>query len=109
MKLSRRSLLSSGALLVPVAGLGPAIAAADGFRPPSCGGRHDDSVRGYGDLVKDPRKFLDLPRGFQYRILSADNEPMKSGGVVPSLHDGMAAFAGAHGQTALVRNHEINL
>ena len=63
---------------------------------------------GYGDLVKDPKKFLDLPHGFQYRILSAENEPMKTGGVVPSLHDGMAAFAGAHGQTALVRNHEVN-
>jgi uncharacterized protein len=110
MKLSRRFLLSSGAMLVPVAGLGPTIAAADGFRPPSpADGRRGDSCRGYGDLVKDPRKFLDLPHGFRYRIFSAENEPMKTGGIVPSLHDGMAAFAGAHGQTALVRNHEINL
>ena len=107
MKLSRRSLLSSGAVLVPVAGLGPTVAAANGFRPPLPGGR--DEFRGYSELVKDPRKFLDLPRGFQYRILSAENEPMKSGGVVPSAHDGMAAFVGPNGQTALVRNHEINL
>lgn len=107
MKLSRRSLLSSGAVLVPVAGLGPAVAAADGFRAPSDGPRND--VRGYGELVKDPKKFLDLPRGFQYRVLSAEGEPMKTGGVVPSLHDGMAAFAAPHGQTALVRNHEVNL
>jgi secreted PhoX family phosphatase len=107
MKLSRRSLLSSGAVLVPVAGLGPTIAAADGYRPPS-GGRHDDSFRGYGDLVKDAKRFLDLPRGFQYRILSAENEPMKTGGVVPSLHDGMAAFAAPSGHAALVRNHEVH-
>src|SRR6478735_8205885 len=80
MKLSRRSLLSSGAVLVPVAGLGPTVAAANGFRPPPPGGR--DDFRGYSELVKDPKKFLDLPRGFQYRILSAENEPMKSGGVV---------------------------
>jgi len=109
MKVSRRSLLSSGAVLVPVAGLGPTVAAADSFRPPASGPR-DDAFRGYGDLVKDPKKFLDLPRGFQYRILSAENEPLKAGGgVVPSAHDGMVAFAGPNGQTALVRNHEINL
>jgi secreted PhoX family phosphatase len=100
-------LLSSGAVLVPVAGLGPTVAAANGFRPPLPGPR--DGFRGYGDLASDPRRFLDLPRGFQYRILSAENEPMKTGGVVPSAHDGMAAFAGASGQVALVRNHEINL
>jgi len=107
MKLSRRSLLSSGAVLVPMVGLGPTVAAANGFRPPLPRGR--DDFRGYGELVKDPRKFLDLPRGFQYRIFSAENEPLKSGGVVPSAHDGMAAFVGPNGQTALVRNHEINL
>ena len=33
---------------------------------------------------------------------------MKSGGVVPSLHDGMAAFAAPNGHTVLVRNHELN-
>ena len=33
---------------------------------------------------------------------------MKSGGVVPSLHDGMAAFAAPNGGTVLVRNHELN-
>jgi uncharacterized protein len=58
--------------------------------------------------VKDPRGFLDLPRGFRYRIFSAENERMKSGGIVPSLHDGMAAFPGPHGYTALVRNHEVH-
>ncbi|HEY3517585.1 MAG TPA: alkaline phosphatase PhoX [Gammaproteobacteria bacterium] len=104
MKFSRRSLLSSGAVLVPVAGLGPTVAAAQAFRPAPV-----TAFRGYGELVKDPKGFLDLPRGFQYRILSAENEPMKTGGVVPSAHDGMAAFAGTNAQVALVRNHEINL
>jgi secreted PhoX family phosphatase len=42
-------------------------------------------------------------------MLSAESEPMKSGGKVPSLHDGMAAFAAPNGQTALVRNHEVNV
>jgi secreted PhoX family phosphatase len=107
MKLSRRSLLlSSSAALVPVGGLGSAVAAADGFRRP--GYRDDCFFHGYGDLVKDPKKFLDLPKGFRYRIFSAEKEPMKSGGVVPSLHNGMAAFAAPNGQVALVRNHEVN-
>ena len=34
---------------------------------------------------------------------------MKAGGLVPSLHDGMAAFAAPNGHTVLVRNHEVNL
>ena len=68
MKLSRRSLLSSGAAIVPVAGLGPAIAAAEGFRSPSSGPDDDRSFHGYGELVKDPRKLLDLPHGFKYRF-----------------------------------------
>src|SRR5688572_21566218 len=108
MKLSRRSLLSSGAAIVPVAGLGPAIAAADGFRSPRPGSGSNDSFHGYGELARDPKGFIDLPPGFKYRILSAANEPLKSGGLVPSLHDGMAAFAAPNGHTVLVRNHELN-
>jgi secreted PhoX family phosphatase len=100
MKVSRRSLLGSGAAIVPIAGLGSAVAAADGFHSPGSGHGDDRSFRGYGELSKDPRKLLDLPRGFKYRILSAANEPMKSGGVVPSLHDGMAAFAAPNGGTS---------
>ena len=110
MRVSRRSLLSGGAAILPVAGFGPAIAAAEGFRSPHPGhGGDGRSFHGYGDLVKDPRHFIDLPRGFQYRIFSAAHEPMKSGGVVPSAHDGMAAFAAPNGGTVLVRNHEVNL
>jgi secreted PhoX family phosphatase len=109
MKLSRRSILLSGGALVPVAGLGATVAAAEGYRRPRPGHRDDCSFHGYGELVKDAKGFLDLPKGFRYRILSAENEPMKTGGVVPSLHDGMAAFAAGHGQTVLVRNHEVNL
>jgi uncharacterized protein len=108
MKLSRRSLLfSSSAVLAPVAGLGSTVASADGYERP--GQRDESGFRGYGQLVKDPKGFLDLPRGFRYRILSAANEPMKTGGVVPSLHDGMAAFAASNGHTVLVRNHEVNV
>ena len=108
MRVSRRSVLfSSTAALTPMAGLGSTVAAAEGFKRPRQG--DDFPFHGYGELVKDPKGFLDLPRGFRYRMLSAGNEPLKSGGIVPMLHDGMAAFAGPNGLTALVRNHEINL
>ncbi len=57
MKLSRRSLLSSSAAIVPVAGLGPAIAAADGFRSSRHGDSADRSFHGYGELASDPKGF----------------------------------------------------
>ncbi|MFF0384888.1 alkaline phosphatase PhoX [Streptomyces sp. NPDC004286] len=62
---------------------------------------------GYGPLVPDPDGLLDLPKGFRYRVLSREGDPLRSGeGPVPSNHDGMAAFAGRDGRTHLVRNHE---
>ncbi|MEU3512727.1 alkaline phosphatase PhoX [Streptomyces longwoodensis] len=66
---------------------------------------------GYGPLVPDPDGLLDLPRGFRYRVLSREGDPLRSGeGPVPSHHDGMAAFAGRYGRgrggVHLVRNHE---
>ncbi|MEV7425070.1 MULTISPECIES: alkaline phosphatase PhoX [unclassified Streptomyces] len=62
---------------------------------------------GYGPLVTDPDGLLDLPRGFRYKVLSREGDPLLSGeGRVPSNHDGMAAFAGRRGRVHLVRNHE---
>jgi secreted PhoX family phosphatase len=62
---------------------------------------------GYGPLVPDPDGLLDLPRGFSYKVLSREGEPLLSGeGRVPGNHDGMAAFAGRRGRIHLVRNHE---
>ncbi|GAB2933304.1 MULTISPECIES: alkaline phosphatase PhoX [unclassified Streptomyces] len=62
---------------------------------------------GYGPLVPDPDGLLDLPKGFRYRVLSREGEPMRSGeGPVPSNHDGMAALRGRNGRIHLVRNHE---
>ncbi|BCK67824.1 hypothetical protein Srufu_017770 [Streptomyces libani subsp. rufus] len=63
--------------------------------------------RGYGPLVPDPDGLLDLPRGFRYRVLSREGDPLHSGeGKVPSNCDGMSAFPGRSGGTHLVRNHE---
>ncbi|MFF9773488.1 PhoX family protein [Streptomyces sp. NPDC013978] len=62
---------------------------------------------GYGPLIPDPNGLLDLPKGFRYRVLSREGDPLRSGeGPVPSNHDGMSALAGRHGRVHLVRNHE---
>ncbi|WP_180686746.1 alkaline phosphatase PhoX [Streptomyces gossypiisoli] len=62
---------------------------------------------GYGPLVPDPKGLLDLPKGFSYRVLSREGDPLRSGeGLVPSHHDGMTALPGHHGRVHLVRNHE---
>lgn len=63
---------------------------------------------GYGDLVSDPGGVIDLPPGFQYRIISEEGSALSSGGTVPGDHDGMAAFQGpSKGTAVLVRNHEL--
>lgn len=61
----------------------------------------------YGSLQTDPLGVLDLPAGFSYVRLSETGQPMSDGYIVPGGHDGMGAFAGANGNTILVRNHEL--
>ncbi|UYZ22569.1 alkaline phosphatase PhoX [Mesobacillus jeotgali] len=63
---------------------------------------------GYGDLVPDPNGILDLPRGFQYKIISREGDLMTDGTKIPGAFDGMAAFDGPNNTTILVRNHELS-
>jgi secreted PhoX family phosphatase len=63
---------------------------------------------GYGPLLPDPNKILDLPKGFSYKVISRTGERMDDGLLVPGMHDGMAAFPGLNGKTILVRNHELS-
>ena len=60
----------------------------------------------FGELKPDPQGILDLPPGFQYRILSPLGAIMDDGVAVPNYHDGMATFPGTGNTTILVRNHE---
>jgi secreted PhoX family phosphatase len=62
---------------------------------------------GYGDLVPDRGGLIDLPRGFQYRVISEQGTTLSNGAPVPGDHDGMAAFRGSGDTTILVRNHEL--
>ncbi|MCG7527858.1 PhoX family protein [Streptomyces sp. OfavH-34-F] len=98
---SRRSVLAtSGAAAVSIAFTG---AFTELFAGSSAAIGHG----GYGPLVPDPDGLLDLPKGFRYRVLSREGDPLRSGeGRVPSHCDGMAAFTGRGGRVRLVRNHE---
>ncbi len=68
----------------------------------------DPAGVGYGDLVHDPRRLIDLPRGFSYSVVSTVGDDMDDGLIVPGGADGMATFEGPDGLTVLVRNHELN-
>ncbi len=57
-------------------------------------------------LKTDENGYLDLPEGFQYRIISKMGNPMSDGFLVPGRADGMGAFEGANGRVLVVRNHE---
>jgi secreted PhoX family phosphatase len=99
--LSRRRFLgASGGAVAALAFLGPSRAFAASAAGP------------FGDLTPDPGGLLDLPAGFQYRVLSAEGAPTMrnkatTGMPVPGDHDGMAAFQGPGNTTVLVRNHEL--
>ena len=66
-------------------------------------------VSGYGPLVPDPARLLDLPSGFSYQIVSREGAPMSDGLVTPAAFDAMACFPvrGSRQRVALVRNHEM--
>lgn len=73
-----------------------------------------DPALGFGPLIEDPRKVVDLPAGFSYSIFSRTGEVMDDGLSVPGKHDAMGAFpyirpdgSADPDRTVLIRNHEI--
>jgi secreted PhoX family phosphatase len=63
----------------------------------------------FGPLLEDPKKILNLPKGFTYKVLSKLGDPMTDGYKTPGKPDGMAAFEGPDGEVILIRNHELSL
>ncbi|MDY7106521.1 MAG: DUF839 domain-containing protein [Actinomycetota bacterium] len=72
---------------------------------------------GYGPLVADPAGILDLPAGFQYKILAkgstlydgSGRSTYDDGQPFAGYADGAASFAIAGNRTALVTNHEVRI
>jgi len=98
MNLSRRALLA-GASTVPAGflGLGRFLEASESTA----------ESFSYGPLIDDPKRILDLPSGFRYRVISRLGQRMSDGFKVPGQPDGMAAFPAGRDRVVLVRNHEI--
>ena len=69
--------------------------------------RADETGQGYGELVRDRKRRVDLPAGFDYSVISQVGKKMSDGFRVPGSPDGMAAFAGPDDLTVLIRNHEL--
>ena len=65
-------------------------------------------AEGYGPLVADRQRRLDLPEGFSYRIIGWAGMTMDDGLCLPEEPDGMGTFLGPDGLTLLVRNHEVD-
>lgn len=68
------------------------------------GGRTSE---GFGTLVPDPHKLLDLPKGFSYKVISAFGDAMTDGLAVPDRADGMGCLPYDKDRVVLIRNHEL--
>ncbi len=80
-----------------------------GLKTLSLLGKDSLSHPGYGQLIKDKNKILDLPKGFSYKIIGKTGNQMSDGFFLPDKPDGMATFPSSKAnEMILVRNHEIN-
>jgi len=107
MTFSRRHVLAGGAAALAFSGFARNVLAQEAET-------YTNQVPGYGPLVRDPLGVIDLPEGFQYRVISQAGQTMDDGLIVPTTADGMGCFPvrsrfGLGGnRVALVRNHELD-
>jgi len=66
-----------------------------------------NDVHGYGPLLRDPNRLLDLPEGFSYQVVAQSGDTMDDGLFAPGQPDGMACFPLEGSRVALVVNHEL--
>jgi secreted PhoX family phosphatase len=104
MPFSRRGFLASTATSLAFSGF--AARAQDGDQDAPT---YRNEIEGYGPLIPDPRRMLDLPAGFRYQIISQAGETMSDGFLVPSKADGMGCFPAGEDKVLLVRNHELGV
>jgi secreted PhoX family phosphatase len=108
---SRRHLLARGAAFsAGFAGLRTLMGSSGSSMAVACErlGEADASI-GYGPLVEDPHRIIDLPEGFTYRVIGRRGDVMTDGFFLPGQPDAMAAFPGPDADTTIiVRNHELS-
>ena len=63
-------------------------------------------MNGYGPLIPDPSKILDLPEDFSYKVLAQSGVTETRNGLFPSDPDGMGVFRRRRGGSILISNHE---
>jgi secreted PhoX family phosphatase len=103
MRPHRRELIAGSAAAFAFAGLSRhAAAQAAGTEE-----TYVNQVTGYGPLLRDPNRLLDLPEGFSYQVISQGGDTMDDGLFVPGQFDGMGCFPLDGSRVALVRNHEL--
>ncbi|WP_077624494.1 alkaline phosphatase PhoX [Sediminibacillus massiliensis] len=108
-EMNRRDFLKVGGISTAALALGTTgILSLGGHNVSASPKKAEKFFHGYGPLVKDPGGILDLPRGFQYRIISEEGGKLSDGRPIPEKFDGMAAFEGQGNSTILVRNHELS-
>ena len=98
----RRFLKQTGFVAAGFAGLHRFVSNATAAPQP-----YQSQTDNIGKLVRDPKRILDLPEGFSYRVLSITGDRMDDGLRTPGKPDGMAAFSGENGRIIVVRNHEL--
>lgn len=62
---------------------------------------------GFGPLLPDANKLLDLPKGFSYSIISEFGQQMTDGLAVADKADGMGCLPFDKDRVVLIRNHEL--
>jgi secreted PhoX family phosphatase len=103
MRPHRRDLIAGSAAAFAFTGLARSVAAQTAATEET----YVNEVHGYGPLVRDPNRLLDLPEGFTYQVISQSGDTMDDGLFVPGQPDGMDCFDLGDGTVALVRNHEL--
>ncbi len=102
MRLPRRDLLTGSAAALAFSGLARNVQAQAATEE-----TYVNEVPGYGPLVRDPNRLLDLPEGFTYQVISQSGDTMDDGLFVPGQPDGMGCFDIGGGRIALIINHEL--
>ncbi|NJC42317.1 hypothetical protein GGQ87_002612 [Brevundimonas alba] len=103
MRLQRRHLLTGSAAALAFSGFARNVEAQAAATEET----YLNEVHGYGPLIQDPERFLDLPEGFTYQVISQTGDTMADGLYVPGQPDGMGCFDLGGGKVALVVNHEL--